>query len=80
MSYAYWKSGKMNEKATFNLFFRRNPFNGEFTIFAGLGECVKLLQEFHFCNSGVYALYVDFLFVWPHCLCNIMMNTNHCSK
>ncbi|GFS12762.1 nicotinate phosphoribosyltransferase-like [Elysia marginata] len=53
MAYAYWKSGKMNEPAVFDLYFRKNPFQGEFTIFAGLEECVKLLQTFHFSESDV---------------------------
>ncbi|XP_076456347.1 nicotinate phosphoribosyltransferase-like [Babylonia areolata] len=53
MAYAYWKSGKMNDKAVFDLCFRRNPFKGEFTLFAGLEECVKLLQNFHFSKSDI---------------------------
>ena len=52
MAYAYWKSGKMDDKAVFDLYFRRNPFKGEFTLFAGLEECVKLLQNFRFSESG----------------------------
>ncbi|KAK3577713.1 hypothetical protein CHS0354_037983 [Potamilus streckersoni] len=53
MAYAYWKSGKMNDQAVFDLYFRKNPFNGEFTIFAGLEECIKFLQNFHFSESDV---------------------------
>ncbi|KAH9491940.1 hypothetical protein Btru_026838 [Bulinus truncatus] len=53
MAYAYWKSGKMNDISVFDLYFRKNPFQGEFTIFAGLEECVKLLQSFHFSESDV---------------------------
>ncbi|KAF5284652.1 hypothetical protein FQR65_LT13483 [Abscondita terminalis] len=53
MAYAYWKSGKNNDHAIFDLFFRRNPFQGEFTIFAGLEECVKFLDKFCYSQSDI---------------------------
>uniref|UniRef100_H2YXH8 nicotinate phosphoribosyltransferase n=1 Tax=Ciona savignyi TaxID=51511 RepID=H2YXH8_CIOSA len=53
MAYAYWKTGKMEDKAVFDLFFRKNPFRGEFAIFAGLGECVKFLNNFRFSCSDI---------------------------
>nr|CAD7412873.1 unnamed protein product [Timema poppensis] len=56
MAYAYWKSGKVNDKATFDLFIRKNPFQGEFTIFAGLEECLKFVQNFHYSHSDIQYL------------------------
>lgn len=48
MTYAHWKAGKQEEPAIFELFFRKNPFRGQFTIFCGLDECVKYLSSFRF--------------------------------
>lgn len=53
MAYAYWKSGKDVDKAVFDLYFRKNPFEGEFTIFAGLDECLKFLENFRYSESDI---------------------------
>ncbi|GHB25742.1 nicotinate phosphoribosyltransferase [Mongoliitalea lutea] len=53
MAYAYWKSGKANEVATFNLFFRKNPFQSGFTIAAGLDYVIDFCRNFHFDPSDL---------------------------
>ncbi|XP_028056425.1 nicotinate phosphoribosyltransferase 2-like isoform X1 [Camellia sinensis] len=48
MAYSYWKAAKHNERAVFDLYFRKNPFGGEYTIFAGLEECIRFIANFKF--------------------------------
>jgi nicotinate phosphoribosyltransferase len=52
MAYAYWKNQK-TDYAVFDLFFRKNPFGGEFTIFGGLDECLKFIRDFRFTESDI---------------------------
>ncbi len=53
MAYAYFNSGKYKNRAIFDLFFRKNPFNGEFTIFAGLSEALKFLKNYSFTDDQI---------------------------
>lgn len=53
MAYAYWKSGKTDDTSVFDLYFRKNPFEGEFTIFAGLDECLKFLDNFRYSEDDI---------------------------
>jgi len=48
MAYAYWKAKKHQEAAVFDLYFRKNPFSGEYTLFAGLEECLKFIRDYKF--------------------------------
>src|SRR5690606_2201169 len=48
MAYAYWKSGKAEQEAVFNLFFRKNPFQNGFTIAAGLDYVIDFCRTFSF--------------------------------
>lgn len=53
MTYAYWKGNRYNEPAVFDLFFRKNPFKGEYCVFAGLDECLKFISTFRFSPSDI---------------------------
>lgn len=53
MAYGYWKSGRASAHAVFDLFFRRNPFGGEFTIFAGLSEALSYVKSFRFTTAEI---------------------------
>src|SRR3989338_64088 len=53
MAYAYWKNGRADAHAVFDLFFRKNPFGGEFTVFAGLSEVVAYAARFQFLANDI---------------------------
>ena len=53
MAYAHWVNKRQDDKAVFELYFRKNPFDGEYTIFAGLDECLKHLTHFSFTQEDV---------------------------
>lgn len=46
MAYAYWKAGRHEDPAVFDLFFRNNPFQGEYTVFAGLDEVIRFAASY----------------------------------
>lgn len=48
MAYGYWKSGKADQEAVFNLFFRKHPFQGGFTVAAGLDYLVDFCKNFSY--------------------------------
>lgn len=48
MALAYWRSGRAEEPAVFDYFFRRAPFGGGYAVFAGLGTLVEALERFRF--------------------------------
>ncbi|XP_044217489.1 nicotinate phosphoribosyltransferase [Thunnus albacares] len=53
MAYAYWRAGRHQEPAVFELFFRDNPFGGGFSLFAGLHDCLLFLRSFRFTDEDV---------------------------
>jgi len=56
MSYAEWKSKRSEEPCVFEAFFRKSPFKGNYTVFAGLDEVLRFLKDFKFTESHLVFL------------------------
>ncbi len=53
MAQAYWKSGRGEREAVFQMFFRRHPFDGGFTIACGLHSLIDILTQATFDDSDL---------------------------
>ncbi len=48
MAQVYFLTGRKDETAVFDYFFRNNPFEGGFVVFAGLSDLLKILEGLSF--------------------------------
>lgn len=53
MAQGYFLEGKTDQRTTFDYFFRKNPFDGGYVIFAGLNELLATLSNFRFKESEI---------------------------
>lgn len=58
MAYGYWqlgaaRMGQQEQEAVFNLYFRKNPFGGGFTIACGLTNVIGYLNKFSFSRNDL---------------------------
>lgn len=53
MAQGYFLSGKTEETVIFDYFFRDNPFGGGYVIFAGMGDLLESLKNFHYEESDI---------------------------
>ena len=53
MAYAEWKTGRADEIAVFEAFFRKAPFNGINTIFAGVDQIKRFLNDIRFTEQQI---------------------------
>lgn len=53
MAYGYFKNGDLNKEAVFQLFFRKKPFNGGFTVAAGLEAAITFIERFKIDSSDI---------------------------
>lgn len=53
MAQTYFNEGKKDEKVYFDIFFRKNPFEGGYTMSGGLDETIKYIENFRFTESDI---------------------------
>ena len=53
MAHGYWKTGRAEQEAVFHLFFRKNPFQGGYTIAAGLEYALEYIRHFQFSEDDL---------------------------
>ncbi|MEO6288020.1 MAG: nicotinate phosphoribosyltransferase [Dyadobacter sp.] len=53
MAYGYWKAGKAEQEAVFNLYFRKHPFQGGFTVTCGLNSVIDYLNDYRFSEEDL---------------------------
>ena len=61
MAQGYWKQG-MNHEVVFDMFFRRHPFNGGFSVFAGIETLLDVLTSFRFSEKDIAYLKAQGIF------------------
>lgn len=53
MSYNYFKLGKSDDIVYFDMFYRRNPDNGGFVLFAGLQQLIECIKDMRFSEGDI---------------------------
>ncbi len=53
MACGYWREGMASQEAAFSLTFRNNPFDGGYTVAAGLEPAVQFLESLRFDESDL---------------------------
>lgn len=53
MSYNYFKQGNKDRYVYFDMFYRKNPDNGGFSIFAGLQQLIECIEHLHFSEGDI---------------------------
>lgn len=53
MAYGYWKEGRRDQEAVFNLFFRSLPFEGGFAVACGVQPALEFLERLRFTDDDL---------------------------
>lgn len=69
MAQGYFLSGRKDERATFDYYFRNLPFKGGYVVFAGINDLLEIFQDYKFHpdelifleNLGFQATFLDYL-------------------
>ena len=53
MANGYFNDGDIETRVAFDVFYRKNPDRGGYTIFAGLEQIVEYIENLHFSKEDV---------------------------
>ncbi|MEX2231273.1 MAG: nicotinate phosphoribosyltransferase [Cyclobacteriaceae bacterium] len=53
MGQVYFLQGKSQREAVFDYFFRKLPFDGGYTVFAGIGDVLRIIEELRFTKEDL---------------------------
>ena len=53
MANGYFKDQDVDKRVVFDVFYRQNPDNGGFAIFAGLEQVIEYIANMHFSDSDI---------------------------
>ena len=53
MGQTYFEAGEKDKEVVFDIFFRRNPFQGGYTISGGLDNIIDYINNFHFDEDDI---------------------------
>ena len=53
MANGYFNDGDIDTRVAFDVFYRKNPDKGGFTIFAGLEQIVEYIENMHFNEADI---------------------------
>lgn len=78
MGQVYFDQGIHQKKAVFDLFFRRNPDQAAYSVYAGLSQLIETVQSFHFNHEEIEYLKNTGLFseAYLNYLANLKFNLN----
>ena len=56
MAYGYFKTGQLDTRAIFHMYFRKNPFGGGFAVASGISTLVDFVANFRFHHDDIQYL------------------------